>query len=1040
VKVIVNNFMTFSHCEIEPGSRLNLVLGANGTGKSSFVCALCVGLGGHPKLLGRADSVKEFVRRGQKEGSTEIWIAKEGGGVFKIFRNITSANKSEFKINGKPATGADVKKVVSNYNIQLDNLCQFLPQDKVVEFARLKPDQLLVETEKALGDAHLYKLHQELIEVRNSFKEDKQTLDTWSSELTKLKDKNKELERDVERFKKREELMEKVHLREQKKPWMEYATARDATLELKDRVKAETEHLKVKEQELAQVLQPISEAESRVKKTNDIMKKARKEHAEVASLKGELQRGFDDVEKIVEETRNAIIGLAEEAAARQRRIEETRCKLEDAKAAVEQCPEPEAAGPEEDQLRQQSRDADYRRRTLEEEIKELNEGLTLPMRQLQDIKLKIHKMDDQKRQKLHHLEQIANGRYKGITKMWEWVQKNPDRFRGKVWGPIVTETSATDSQMAAFLEMQVSLKTWAFFVTEHREDQQVLMDECDRQLRKHGMIVATFAGDPNKPLSYKKGRAQDYAADGITHTLDQALKDTPAIITHILNDEANLTGAFVGSPEIKGERVDQLLQGNPKITTLYLADSRITTSVSRYNRNAVSKEVVGISHPRLLTSTASGTEKEALQQRAVEFEAQIQDIKQDIAAKEAEKDKAEQEYTGLVRELKQVQEHRKRAQNEFRKLRLNLKTEEKNLQTVMTEADPMLKEPGLTKQLEMEYGTLEERVVRFAHWSRRLADAAKKLSVAKLAAVEAEIIFRTLKDRNVERQQEVEALRAVVEGLRRELDVAKKRARDARQHAQEEAPLPEDPIEKEEFQAKMAELPQDMETLLAEIDQLTAEADAIVCTNPAVLKQFKERELKIKDLEEKSQSHRGKVDTQSARIEELKGQWLPELKGLVAKINETFRKNFAEIGCAGEVHLQEDEDFDKFEIQIRVKFRAEEELQILTSSRQSGGERSVCTILYLIALQGVTYCPFRVVDEINQGMDPNNERKVFKQLVECACRPDTPQCFLLTPKLLPDLPFSEDVRVLNIFNGPWVQDVAKSKFTMCDLLPPDTEG
>lgn len=34
------------------------------------------------------------------------------------------------------------------------------------------------------------------------------------------------------------------------------------------------------------------------------------------------------------------------------------------------------------------------------------------------------------------------------------------------------------------------------------------------------------------------------------------------------------------------------------------------------------------------------------------------------------------------------------------------------------------------------------------------------------------------------------------------------------------------------------------------------------------------------------------------------------------------------------------------------------------------------TILYLIALQDVTVTPFRVVDEINQGMDPINERKV----------------------------------------------------------------
>ncbi len=31
------------------------------------------------------------------------------------------------------------------------------------------------------------------------------------------------------------------------------------------------------------------------------------------------------------------------------------------------------------------------------------------------------------------------------------------------------------------------------------------------------------------------------------------------------------------------------------------------------------------------------------------------------------------------------------------------------------------------------------------------------------------------------------------------------------------------------------------------------------------------------------------------------------------------------------------------------------------------------------------------MDEINQGMDPINERKVFVQLVESACKPDTPQ-------------------------------------------------
>lgn len=45
---------------------------------------------------------------------------------------------------------------------------------------------------------------------------------------------------------------------------------------------------------------------------------------------------------------------------------------------------------------------------------------------------------------------------------------------------------------------------------------------------------------------------------------------------------------------------------------------------------------------------------------------------------------------------------------------------------------------------------------------------------------------------------------------------------------------------------------------------------------------------------------------------------------------------------------------------------------------------------------------------------------MFIQLVESSCKPDTPQCFLLTPKLLPGLPFTRDITVLNIMNGPHI--------------------
>jgi chromosome segregation ATPase len=49
-----------------------------------------------------------------------------------------------------------------------------------------------------------------------------------------------------------------------------------------------------------------------------------------------------------------------------------------------------------------------------------------------------------------------------------------------------------------------------------------------------------------------------------------------------------------------------------------------------------------------------------------------------------------------------------------------------------------------------------------------------------------------------------------------------------------------------------------------------------------------------------------------------------------------------------------------------VKFHNSTELHELTAHHQSGGERSVSTMLYLMALQELNRCPFRVVDEINQ--------------------------------------------------------------------------
>jgi structural maintenance of chromosomes protein 5 len=114
-------------------------------------------------------------------------------------------------------------------------------------------------------------------------------------------------------------------------------------------------------------------------------------------------------------------------------------------------------------------------------------------------------------------------------------------------------------------------------------------------------------------------------------------------------------------------------------------------------------------------------------------------------------------------------------------------------------------------------------------------------------------------------------------------------------------------------------------------------------------------------------------------LDDARTRWLPELQGKIAAISEKFSENFARIGSVGEVGLLETgEDYHDYAVQIRVKFRDVGDLEVLSASHHSGGEKSVSTIMFLLSLQKITSTPFRVVDEINQGMDQTNERKVFQ--------------------------------------------------------------
>jgi len=262
---------------------------------------------------------------------------------------------------------------------------------------------------------------------------------------------------------------------------------------------------------------------------------------------------------------------------------------------------------------------------------------------------------------------------------------------------------------------------------------------------------------------------------------------------------------------------------------------------------------------------------------------------------------------------------------------------------------------------------------------------------------------------------------------------AKRRMKELKLHADEIAPMQDAEGNDLPLKEKLQELPETLDEIEATIAD-TQDIIRNITDNPEVLRQYVKRKKEIAKIKEDFENLENSQNAKKAKMNILLNDWKSRLANTVTKVSTLFSEYMADLGCAGEIKLATgdseggDYDFSNWGIQIRVKFREKSSLQVLSAQVQSGGERSVSTIMYLMALQELMSSPFRCVDEINQGLDERNERLVFRRIVKNSTKLSQGeknnhfgQYFLITPKLLPNLTDmeNENVTILFIFNGPF---------------------
>ena len=213
---------------------LNLIIAPNGCGKSALVCGIIVGLAGDVSLTGRSGNLTEYVKFGCDTGSTDIELKARTGRNYRIQRKLnislkadgTRSCRSEWLLNGKTSTEKDVRAFVRGLNIAIDNLCQCLPQERVVEFVKMNSKELLQNTEKAVGDVSLFEDHQLLIGLTKQVKEKEEERERLRGKTEEKEKQNERDEEEIKRLQEKKQVKEDIKSLELKRPWLQFEVVR----------------------------------------------------------------------------------------------------------------------------------------------------------------------------------------------------------------------------------------------------------------------------------------------------------------------------------------------------------------------------------------------------------------------------------------------------------------------------------------------------------------------------------------------------------------------------------------------------------------------------------------------------------------------------------------------------------------------------------------------------------------------------------------------------------------------------------------------
>jgi len=135
------------------------------------------------------------------------------------------------------------------------------------------------------------------------------------------------------------------------------------------------------------------------------------------------------------------------------------------------------------------------------------------------------------------------------------------------------------------------------------------------------------------------------------------------------------------------------------------------------------------------------------------------------------------------------------------------------------------------------------------------------------------------------------------------------------------------------------------------------------------------------DLKEKARTVAKNREKTLEEVDVRMKAWQTVMRSLLEHVSLQYQKILSQAQAVGKVHLTNGHDIEDAGLEVLVGFKGAQPVP-LDAYTQSGGERSMATMSFLLSLQQHVQSAFRAVDEYDVHMDPKNRETITNILIE----------------------------------------------------------